>query len=157
MSWCVTCLENLGEEIKKDLAILLRHWLNNAFKMVNSRHLKLKPLESITHTLNYITRWLWPRGAKIYKLVNRYVKWSCSVVSYFLRPMDSSLPGSSIFQARILEWAAISFSRRSSQPRDWTRVSHIIGRCFTVWATWEVPKQICKLIAKCKGASQVME
>ena len=36
-------------------------------------------------------------------------------------PMDSSLPGSSvhgIFQARILEWIAISFSRGSSQPRD---------------------------------------
>ena len=36
-------------------------------------------------------------------------------------PMDCSLPGSSIhriFQARILEWIAISFSRRASQPRD---------------------------------------
>ena len=52
--------------------------------------------------------------------------------------MDWSLPGSSvhgIFQARILEWVAISFSRRSSQPRDWTQVSHIVGRRFTVWAT----------------------
>ena len=36
-------------------------------------------------------------------------------------PVDCSLPGSSvhgIFQARILEWVAISFSRGSSQPRD---------------------------------------
>ena len=36
-------------------------------------------------------------------------------------PMDYSLSGSSIrgiFQARVLEWAAISFSRGSSQPRD---------------------------------------
>ena len=36
-------------------------------------------------------------------------------------PMDSSLLGSfihGIFQARILEWVAISFSRRSSSPRD---------------------------------------
>ena len=51
--------------------------------------------------------------------------------------MDCSLPGSSIhgiFQARILDWVAISFSRRSSWPRDWTRVSHIVGRRFTVWA-----------------------
>ena len=34
-------------------------------------------------------------------------------------PMDCSLPGSSvhgIFQARVLEWVAISFSRRSSNP-----------------------------------------
>ena len=54
--------------------------------------------------------------------------------------MDCSLPGSSvhgIFQARILEWVAISFSRRSSRPRDWTRVSHIVGRRFTIWATRE--------------------
>ena len=36
-------------------------------------------------------------------------------------PMDCSLPGSTIrgiFQARILEWVAISFSRRPSRPRD---------------------------------------
>ena len=36
-------------------------------------------------------------------------------------PMDCSLPGSSvhgIFQAEILEWVAISFSRGSSRPRD---------------------------------------
>ena len=36
-------------------------------------------------------------------------------------PMDCSPPGSSahgIFQARILEWVAISFSRGSSQPRS---------------------------------------
>ena len=48
-------------------------------------------------------------------------------------PMDYSLPGSSvhgIFQATILEWVAISFSRGSSQPRDRTQVSCIAGRCF---------------------------
>ena len=55
-------------------------------------------------------------------------------------PMDCSLPISSvhgIFQARILEWVAISFSRGSSQPRDRTWVSCIAGRRFTVWATRE--------------------
>ena len=38
------------------------------------------------------------------------------------------------FQARILEWVAISLSRGSSQPRDQTRVSCIFctgGRFFT--------------------------
>ena len=38
-------------------------------------------------------------------------------------PMDCSPPGSSVhgmFQARILEWVAISSSRKSSQPRDRT-------------------------------------
>ena len=55
--------------------------------------------------------------------------------------MDCSLPGSSvpgILQAGILEWVAISFSRRSSQPRDRTWVSHIAGRRFTIWATRKV-------------------
>ena len=54
--------------------------------------------------------------------------------------MDCSLPGSSvhgIFQARILEWVAISFSRGSSQLRDRTRVSCIAGKRFTIWATRE--------------------
>ena len=35
------------------------------------------------------------------------------------------------------EWVAISFSRGSSRPRDWTQVSLIAGRCFTIWATRE--------------------
>ena len=38
-------------------------------------------------------------------------------------PMDCNPPGSSVhglLQARTLEWVAISFSRGSSQPRDWT-------------------------------------
>ena len=55
-------------------------------------------------------------------------------------PIDSSPLGSSIhgvFQARILEWAAISFSRGSSWPRDETRVSHTAGRLFTIWANRE--------------------
>ena len=43
-------------------------------------------------------------------------------------PMDCSLPGSSahgIFQARVLEWAAVSFSRGSSPPRDRICISNI--------------------------------
>ena len=50
-------------------------------------------------------------------------------------PMDCGLPGSSthgIFQARILEWVAVSFSRRSSRPRDRTQISHIAGRRFNL-------------------------
>ena len=63
---------------------------------------------------------------------------SCPTLCYSL---DYSLPGSSvrgIFQARILEWVAISFCRRCSWSRDWTQVSHIVDTCFTVWATREV-------------------
>ena len=61
-----------------------------------------------------------------------------SVTPWFLtlcNPMDCSPPGSSvlgILQTRILEWVAISYSRGSSQPRDWTYVSCIAGRFYHV-------------------------
>ena len=42
-----------------------------------------------------------------------------------------------ILQVRILEWIAMPSSRGSSQPRDWTQVSHTAGRFFTIWATRE--------------------
>ena len=58
---------------------------------------------------------------------------SCLTLCY---PTDYNLSGSSvhgILQVRILEWVAIPFSRESSQPRDWTWVSCITGRFFTIW------------------------
>ena len=51
-------------------------------------------------------------------------------------PMNCSPPVCSVhevLQARILEWVAIPFSRGSSQPRDWTWVSCISCRFFTLW------------------------
>ena len=66
---------------------------------------------------------------------------SCSVVSDSVTPTDCSPPGSSvrgILQARILEWVAISSCRGSSQPRDWTWISHIAGRFYTILATTSV-------------------
>ena len=56
---------------------------------------------------------------------------SCKVVFDSCNPLDCSLPGSSahgILQGE-WEWVAISFSRGSFQPRDWTWVSCIAGRC----------------------------
>jgi len=50
-------------------------------------------------------------------------------------PINSSLPGSSvhgILQTRILQRLPIPFSRRSSQSRDGTQVSHITRIFFTV-------------------------
>ena len=60
-------------------------------------------------------------------------------------PMNCNPPGSSVhgtFQAKILEWIAISFSRGSSQPTDWTHVSCISctgGQILYHCATWEAP------------------
>ena len=70
------------------------------------------------------------------------VKWSDIAQSCptICDPVDCSLQGSSvhgIFQARVLEWVAISFSSGSSRPRDRTQVSCIAGRRFTIWATRE--------------------
>ena len=48
--------------------------------------------------------------------------------------MDCTLPGSSvhgILQARVLEWVAISFSRRSSRPKDRTWASCTVGGFLT--------------------------
>ena len=70
-------------------------------------------------------------------------KWSLTLCD----PMDYSLPGSSIhgiFQARVLEWVAISFSRGSSWLRDRTQVFCIVGRhlgymqifCHFISGTW---------------------
>ena len=56
--------------------------------------------------------------------------WLCN--STGCSPSGSFVHG--ILQARIPEWVAIPFSRRSSWPRDWTLVSHIVGRFFTIWA-----------------------
>ena len=61
--------------------------------------------------------------------------------------MDCSLPGSSIhgiFQAGVLEWVALSFSRWSSRPRDQTWVrSPALWADSTTWATREV---LCLLL-----------
>ena len=74
------------------------------------------------------------------KKLSTWQNWSevAQLYSTLCDPMDCSLPRSSIhgiFQARVLEWIAISFSRGPSQLRDRTRVSCIVGRCSTVWAT----------------------
>ena len=71
-------------------------------------------------------------SVKVHSVKVKEVAQSCLILC---DPMDCSLPGSSvhgIFQERVLEWATISFSRESSQPRDLTRVSRTAGRRFTV-------------------------
>ena len=63
---------------------------------------------------------------------------SCSVVLTLCNFMDCSPSGFSvhgILQARILGWTTIPFSRGSSWSRDWTLVSCIARRFFTVCTT----------------------
>ena len=65
---------------------------------------------------------------------------SLNLVRLFCDPMDCSLPASSVhglFQARVLEWGAISSSRGFSWPRDGTHVFCIGGWILYHWATRE--------------------
>ena len=58
---------------------------------------------------------------------------SCSIMSNICSLMDCSPPGSyghGIFQARTLEWVAISYSRESFWPQDLT---HTSGICTGMW------------------------
>ena len=79
---------------------------------------------------------------------------SCSVTSNSLRPMRPfcSPLGSSVHrisQARILQWFSISFSSRSSQPRDQTHISCIGRQILYCWGTWEEPKLLTRLFYFC--------
>ena len=100
---------------------------------------KKKKKELFLWKLNYSGKTLWRRplkkkGSEEFTTYCKAV--SHSVVSNSLHPCG--LPGASLhgfLQAKILEWVAIPFSRGSFSPRDWTRVSCIAGRFFTVWAS----------------------
>ena len=66
--------------------------------------------------------------------------WSLSRVRLFATPWTGSRQAPltmGILQARILEWVTMPSLRASSQPRDWTQVSHIAGGFFTSRATRE--------------------
>ena len=79
--------------------------------------------------------WLFPVGPKLECEVTQLCPTLCD-------PMDCSLWGSSIhgiFQARLLEWVAISFSRGSSWPGSVPGSPTLQAVAFTIWATREVP------------------
>ena len=87
-------------------------------------------------------RWSWCNNTRNRVLITQ----SCLILC---DPMDCSLPGSSvrwISQARVLEWVAISFSRVSSQPRDWTQVCCTAGRLLTM-----LPESLRTTGAGCYG------
>ena len=81
---------------------------------------------------------------------------ACSVISDSCNPMDCRPPGSfvhGIFQERILEWIAISYSKRSSQPRikpASLESPALAGGFYTHSATWEVQKTVWHFFRKKK-------
>ena len=72
---------------------------------------------------------------------------SCSVVSDYLWPpglQPASLLCPWNFLGKKMQWGAISYSRGSSQPKDWTHISCIsalAGGFFTISTTWESQTQ----------------
>ena len=94
-------------------------------------------VDTVPHLL-YLSFFLWCKHAAVCVL---------SRVWLLCDPMDCSLPGLSvqgISQARILEWAAISYSRGFSPPRDLTHLSCV--SCIGTWiffyhcTTWKAHK-----------------
>ena len=74
------------------------------------------------------------QGFVFIKPIHVLAKLPHSCLTYW-DPMDCNLPSSSIlgiFQARILDWVAMPFSRGSSQPRDWSCISCV--SCLDRWA-----------------------
>ena len=59
-----------------------------------------------------------------------------------------------ILQARILKWVVMPSSRGSSQLRDLTQVSCILGRFFTIWATREAQELEWVAYSFSRGSSQ---
>ena len=76
------------------------------------------------------------------RLQSVYIPPCCAVLSrvWLCDSMDCSPPDSVYGDspARIVEWVAMPSSRGSSQFRDWTQVSHVADRSFTIWVTREV-------------------
>ena len=85
--------------------------------------------------------WCWRRPLRVWWTARRSnqsilkeISPGCSLEGLMLK-----LKLHGILQARILECIAIPFSKGASRPRDWSQVSGIAHRFFTVWATREAP------------------
>ena len=83
-------------------------------------------------------------------IIGMWVRSLCMFCGFwlFVIPWAITSPGCSvhgIFQAGILDWVAISSSRGSSQPKDWTQVSYVsalAGRFFNNCTIDHLEKQM---------------
>ena len=112
---------------------LSKHW-----ELLMDREAWRAAVHEVTKSQTWLRDWTELNSASLFPEFNLQLFYL--YYRLFATPWTSSLPGSSlhgILQARVLEWVAISFSRRSSQPRDQTWISRIPGRRFNLWATGE--------------------
>ena len=111
-----------------DLKILIEHNLWPAWHCEHCRNIPHEHLPARHDYVSALKQW------------HVLVAQSCPILC---DPMNCSPPGSSVrvvLQTRTREWAAMPFSRGSSRTRDWTWVSYIAARFFTIWATRESPR-----------------
>ena len=125
---CWACLElNAGEVLAGWFRwISARHqsWGKGVLKALGRRWIRVIGCRRTSHSFLWTQGWAFgsTQNRKNSVLVCVLVTQLCLTL---WEPMDWDLPGSSvhgILQARILEWVAISFSRRSSWPRDRTHL-----------------------------------
>ena len=113
------------------------------------------PLEEVIkvwrlETKSNVICWEWYETQSSLSIYGEWFQDFGKLVFSLCDPMDCSQSGSSVhgsLQARILEWAAISFSRGSSQHRDQIQVSCIAGGFFTISATRKVH---CRTLANAR-------
>ena len=127
----ITADGDFSHEIKRCM-LLGRKAMSNLDSILKSKDISLSTKVCLVKAMVFPSSnvWMWELD---YKESCEWVNEVAQSCPTLCDPMDCSLPGSSVhgvFQARILEWVAISFSRRPSQPRDWTQVSCIVGRRF---------------------------
>ena len=138
--WAFDPQQKLSRDAVKILSATKTHWA----KLIINKYLNKREREGTA---------CWDLGFRLlaFRISNLYISIVSESEVAQLCPtlcdrMDCSLSGSSIhgiFQARVLEWITISFSRGSSRPRNRTWVSRIAGRRFTVWATREAQIYPC--------------
>ena len=134
-----------GQEEKgttEDEMVGWHHWLNGhefgkLQELVMDREAGHAAVHGVTKSWTQLSDWTELNSTGRVRLANYSL--FCNIVKVaqlcliLCDPMNCSLLGSSvhgIFQARVLEWVAISFCRASSWPRDWSWVSRSVGRCF---------------------------
>ena len=127
--------------------------LSKLRELVMGREIWHAAVYGVTKSWTWLSDWTelrlwWALGSVISGLAGFHLSrllcaQSLSHIWLFCDPMGCNLPGSSVhrvFQAGILEWVAISYSRGSSWPRDWTCISCVscVGRWILYhWATGE--------------------
>ena len=113
-----------------------------AFWLIRSRWLRMNILRAHVTALHDVCSWklqFW-KASSVYETAARCLV--AQLCPTFCNTMDSSPAVHGIFQARILEWVVIPFSRGSSQPRDWTHISCVSctgGWILYHWAPWGAP------------------